>query len=133
MAKVPNAEAESRVTTKVEEGVQKIEVVMKNDKPDRSFVVNKHFGEKIVDGKKDSLKYTFLSTRKELAIFSAHNTYIQFKHHHFTTDDLETANMIRENGLFNAEIFENEFPEHVKKRIEEDRKWITRDSEMFTS
>jgi hypothetical protein len=116
-------------TTKGEK--QTIEIHMPQPSgPDRSFSVNKLVSQDVVEGKAPVKKYT--SIKKDLALFIEYNFYIQFKHHMFETNNPDTISLIEGNNMFGKEIFLGEFPKHIKDRFEEDRKYLTRDAEMFT-
>lgn len=127
---IPKAAKEVEATSQVQNGVQTINVVMKDKSEDKAFNVDKYYGQKLdPQGAKEPT--VFLTTRKELSCFLTYNEYIQFKHHNFVTNDQRLIDYLRKHGLFGAEIFEGEYPPHIKTKMEEDRQWITRDIEKF--
>lgn len=97
---------------------------------DKSFKVIRHQGYE-VDDKSKKPTVTFVSYKKELSIFLEHDEYIQFAHHSFVTNDQRLIDYLRNSPLYEKEIWEGEFPDYIKRKLEEERKYLTRDSEMF--
>ena len=52
---------------------------------------------------------------------------IQFKNRQYLTDDPIVIEQIRSSKFFGRVVWENEFPDYVLKKIELDKKFLTRD------
>jgi len=102
----------------------KIEVVVRTQDNRRSTVLKKHVAEWL-DG--DAISKTFVATKKEMMLFYTEHEYIAFKNNVFRTNVPKAIEYIKTHPAFNIDIFENAYPEHIKKKMEEHRRYVTRD------
>lgn len=112
--------------------MKNINVTLTQAPPEKEnpYYIERWIGSKVDDVKKGNPK-VYMSTIKSMMIFISDQSYLQFAHHRFITDDKDLQQVIEGNGLFGRDIFEGEFPSYVKKQIERDRKYITKDEAEF--
>jgi Lhr-like helicase len=105
-----------------------VNIVEPNKQAD--YNIDRYIGRKVEDEKSGALT-TYVSTKKAPAIFLNENTYLRFTHHNFVTDDVELKRIIESSDLYGTVIFKESFPDWAKKQMEEERRYITRDSAEF--
>ncbi len=66
----------------------------------------------------------FKSLHRNTMVFLDPDNFIKFTNHIFRTEDEDMAEFLRHHPSFGTEIFEGEFPEHILKKFEEDKKFI---------
>lgn len=99
-----------------------VELVIKENSPHH---YDKRFSSENLKGQGNQI--TFLSTKKSLMLFADDVTYIVFKNYVFTTNNPETIEYLRSHEAYGNDIFEGDYPDHVKKAIAEKRKYFTKD------
>lgn len=105
-----------------------IEVVVKQVDSRRPGILRKHIAEWMEGDKK---QVVFLSLKKEAMFFITENEYVQFKNNIFRTNVDKCIEYLRDHPAYNIELFENDFPQHIKQKFENDKKYITRDPEEY--
>lgn len=101
-----------------------INVIIQQKDIRNSKILKKHVGE-WVSG--DAKQVVFLSRAREAMFFINEHEYIQFRNNTFVTNKPEAIGFLREHSAFGLELFEKEFPQHIKQQREEQKRYITRD------
>lgn len=86
--------------------------------------------------KKPLEEVTFCSTQHETAIMyenpvTKDNEQIVFQNNYYLTNDEYQIKYLRATDLFNVVIYENDYPESVKREMEYDRHYVSRAKEEY--
>jgi len=108
------------------DAVGNISVTIENKTPIKAKL-KKYTGEYIQG---DAPATLYMATRKEMMLFMNESEYIQFKNNAFRTNDARLKQYIQLHEAFDKEIFAEKFPKYNKDKMEEYRKYVTKDPEV---
>lgn len=76
-------------------------------------------------------KVVYLSTKKQLTYYVNEAETLVFRDRAFVTDNPAHRQVIESDSKFGSEVFANEYPPHILKQFEEDKRFLTRDKEEY--
>lgn len=92
----------------------------------------KHSGKHIIDNGQPEVR--FVSYHKNpvfIRTTDTENVIIQFQRGVYITNDPDDIAFLKSSDAFNKYIFENQFSDEILRKIEEDKRYTTRQSEYF--
>ena len=92
--------------------------------------LKKHTGSSLTDDNSPN-KVVYLSTKKQLTYYVNEAETLVFRDRTFVTDNPAHQQVIESDSKFGSEVFKGEYPPHILRQFEEEKKFLTRDKEEY--